>query len=374
MPSLLFNRVVGNVDHGVVNTGGEIPIAGRVVSAILSMLTIVTLSLLLTRRIAATSDWKKVPITRWLTFVVYVDSIVFIIAATILDRGFGLNSNYRICDASILLCLTCYLSTKAVIFLFLIEKVYIIQKVRTPRFKSPLYLFNFFGLLLPYCGIIVLNFVFRVAIFNDDGTCIIGMENISVMPLIIVDAGINLYLTLLFVIPLRKLYSYTVNTTSALRTITLRSFIGSCATLTSSVVNLTVLMLLKGEASWICLMLCNADVLFSVVVLHWVTSKDSSVRLTQGSSGATGTRNYNGSTLRSTTKAKFGDTISPRSAYGGRTVTTLISAVGPDPESDRDDSIELKRIRVQVEHTHTVEREDSTENIGDMGRTNNRSE
>lgn len=39
----------------------------------------------------------------------------------------------------------------------------------------------------------------------------------------------------------------------------LRTFIGSCATLTSSVVNLTVLMVLNGEPGWICLMCCNAD-------------------------------------------------------------------------------------------------------------------
>jgi hypothetical protein len=54
-----------------------------------------------------------------------------------------------------------------------------------------------------------------------------------------------------------------------------RSFVGSCATLTSSVANLTILMVLKGEPAWICLMCCNADVLFSVVVLHWVTAIDS---------------------------------------------------------------------------------------------------
>jgi hypothetical protein len=35
-------------------------------------------------------------------------------------------------------------------------------------------------------------------------------------------------------------------------------------------------MVLRGEAAWICLMCCNSDVLFSVLVLHWVTSKDSS--------------------------------------------------------------------------------------------------
>lgn len=117
------------------------------------------------------------------------------------------------------------------------------------------------------------NFVFRVAYFKD-GTCVIGLERKSVMPLIIMDAVLNFYLTLLFVMPLRKLYSYKNSPNSFLRTITLRSFVGSLATLTSSVVNLTVLLVLKGEAAWICLMCCNGDVLFSVLVLHWVTSKD----------------------------------------------------------------------------------------------------
>jgi len=98
------------------------------------------------------------------------------------------------------------------------------------------------------------------------------------LPLIIFDASINLYLTLLFVIPLRSLYSYQSNSKSKSRspvyTIALRSFVGSLGTLTSSVVNLTVLMVLRGEAAWICLMCCNADVLFSVLVLHWVTARD----------------------------------------------------------------------------------------------------
>jgi hypothetical protein len=127
---------------------------------------------------------------------------------------------------------------------------------------------------VPYCIIVAVNFVFRVAYFKEDGTCVIGLERKSVMPLIIIDAVLNFYLTLLFVIPLRKLYSYKNSPNSILRTVTLRSFVGSLATLTSSVVNLTVLMVLKGEAAWICLMCCNADVLFSVLVLHWVTSKD----------------------------------------------------------------------------------------------------
>lgn len=100
------------------------------------------------------------------------------------------------------------------------------------------------------------------------------------LPLIIFDAAVNLYLTLLFVIPLRSLYSYrnsspaSTKARTTLQTVALRSFAGSLGTLTSSVVNLTILMVLRGEPAWVCLMCCNADILFSVLVLHWVTGID----------------------------------------------------------------------------------------------------
>ncbi|KAK7718018.1 hypothetical protein SLS57_006165 [Botryosphaeria dothidea] len=55
-----------------------------------------------------------------------------------------------------------------------------------------------------------------------------------------------------------------------------RAFIGSCATLTSSITNLTLLMVLDGEPAWICFLSCNAEILFSVLTLHWVTSRDRS--------------------------------------------------------------------------------------------------
>lgn len=38
-------------------------------------------------------------------------------------------------------------------------------------------------------------------------------------------------------------------------------------------------MVLDGEPGWICLMCCNIDVLFSVLVLQWVTSKDNASTL-----------------------------------------------------------------------------------------------
>jgi len=102
------------------------------------------------------------------------------------------------------------------------------------------------------------------------------MKRVAMIPLLSFEIVVNVYLTLLFILPIRKLYSYRHNVNAALRAVALRTFIGSCATLTSSVVNITVLLVLEGEPGWICMMCCNADILFSVLVLHWVSSPDNS--------------------------------------------------------------------------------------------------
>lgn len=302
----------------------KIPTVGLVVSTILSLVTISTLATCLMRRIETTKDWSRIPLTRWLTLAIYIDSILFIFTTGILQHGFGLNSSAGVCSAAILLCLACYMSTKVLIYYFLVEKVFIIRRAKTSRLKSKLYCFNCFGMLMPYCVVVVLNFVWRRAYFNDNGTCIIGMQSKAMMPLIIFDSVVNLYLTMLFVIPLRSLYSYKNTPNSTLRTIALRSFVGSLGTLTSSVANLTILMVLHGEAAWICLMCCNADILFSVLVLHWVTSKDSA-------SGSSARRSNSAGQIASNRLERFG-----LSHKGQPTVTTHISAVRDMMGDDED--------------------------------------
>jgi hypothetical protein len=153
-----------------------------------------------------------------------------------------------------------------------------------------------------------MNFIWRISYIDEKGVCIIGMQKKAMMPLIVFEVIVNVclsnpttstshspssqvYLTLLFILPLRSmfppplhsptppnpqtdLHSYKNKANPKLNRMAFRSFIGSCATLTTSVANLSVLMVLKGEPGWICLMCCNADILFCVLVLHWVTSHD----------------------------------------------------------------------------------------------------
>lgn len=256
---------------------------------ILSLVTLTILAICITRRVEKVGKWHRLPITGWLIIIIYFDSFLFVFV-TAMFKDVGINESQGICEGAILLCLVCYMSTKIFIYTFLVEKAYIVRGSHKPRLNDKLYIFNAFGLIIPYVAIVILNFVWRIAYINKGGTCIIGMQKKAMLPLIVFDVVINVYLTALFIIPLRRLYSYQHNTNKALRIMALRTFVGSCATLTSSVVNLTILMILKGEPGWICLMCCNADILFSVLVLHWVTSFD---RTTTDSSYARDRENRN---------------------------------------------------------------------------------
>ncbi|KAG9233657.1 hypothetical protein BJ875DRAFT_37688 [Amylocarpus encephaloides] len=344
----------------------QIPVGGLVVSAILHFVTIVALVICLVRRLVLlrNSDWRRIPLVRWLIFVIYIDSLCFIIGTAVLTWGFGLNKSLSICRTAIYLCLACYLTTKMLIYYFLVEKVFIVRSVSSPRLKSKLYCFNCFGLLVPYAIIVTFNFIYRIAHLTPSGTCIIGMELKVLMPLIIFDAIINLYLTMLFVIPLRKLYSYKASPDSKLRTVALRSFIGSCCTLTSSIVNLTVLMVLRGEASWICLICCNADILFSVLMLHWVTSKDGTQsQIDPNSQRAAGkaSSSHKLSVLKMYGKGSInGDNNATWEGRGVGTTTSIRGGINKrDPDSHEFEK-QMGGISVNVRHSIVVERDNGS--------------
>lgn len=146
-----------------------------------------------------------------------------------------------------------------------------------------------------------------------------------------------------------------------------RSFVGSCATLVSSVVNLTVLMVLQGEPGWICLMCCNADILFSVIVLHWVTQVD---RLSGNSSNQSNAvhpgsvcdnKNPNASTAMTgrdnAAGGWAGNRISvsvPAKANTGTMTTEIRAAPAVERRSD-DDTFELRGIMVHTERIQEVQ-------------------
>ncbi|KAK6335709.1 hypothetical protein TWF730_003087 [Orbilia blumenaviensis] len=264
-----------------LSTCRSYPPAGKAISAALIMITIAVLSVCLTQRIIIITSWKKLTPVRWFILLVYIDSFLFVFSVGVISLGFGVNKTTGSCSAAIIMCIIFYETTK-LIYILLVEKVRLVKNAWLPRRKDKLYLFNSFGLLVPYMSVCFLTLAYRFSYFQN-GVCRIGMKKVALLPLITFDVVVNVYLTTLFLIPVIKISRGRAQEShQALRRMAVKTFFGSCATLTSSVANLTTLMLLKGEPGWVCLLLCNVDVLFSVVVLHAITNKDH-----QGSTGTT---------------------------------------------------------------------------------------
>ncbi|KZL64768.1 hypothetical protein CT0861_02017 [Colletotrichum tofieldiae] len=298
------------------------PLAGKVLSIIVAMISACLLASLFVMRWLSVKDWRILPWTMWreyfsetfkppwttltveVVILIYFFSFLFVFGTSILQFGFGADLNFHTCSAATLFCLGAYVTTKF-IYLFMVDRAHIIRQTRKSRLKSKLYLLNSFGMLGVFVLIVIMNFIFRITHF-EDGICIIGMEQPVLLPLISFDAAVNVYLTFLFLLPLLSLHSVKYNfwkpwtldwrnrriprapPNVRLRKLVIRTFIGSCCTLLSSVTNLTVLMALNGEVAWLCLLCCNTDIFFSALVINWITSpgQESTLRtLTRPSRG-----------------------------------------------------------------------------------------
>ncbi|RKK57905.1 hypothetical protein BFJ69_g17435 [Fusarium oxysporum] len=63
--------------------------------------------------------------------------------------------------------------------------------------------------------------------------------------------SLQVYLTLLFLVPL----------------------VGACATLVITTSNVAAGVVLNGEPGWLCLLTCRSDVLLNAIIIHWLSAK-----------------------------------------------------------------------------------------------------
>ncbi|KAI0130601.1 hypothetical protein F4814DRAFT_444743 [Daldinia grandis] len=276
------------------------PLAGTVITVILSFAAITILSCFITQRSLAVKAWSRLSLVTLLVFAIYVDSWAFTFGSSIVDYGIGVDSNLGVCSAAILLCLFFYVTTKVyckngtrsklerftiltflpgqLIYVFQVEKAFLIQGGTKRRVESRLYIFNVFGVLTIFAVICILTFVYRAAQMNK-GRCIVGIEKQALIPLIVLEIVANIYIMALLLNPLRNTHSvkgasHAPVNPPGLRPVAIRTFVGALFTTTSSIVNLIVLMVLNGEPGWIFLACCNGDILFSALIIQWVTSRD----------------------------------------------------------------------------------------------------
>ncbi|KAI8065901.1 hypothetical protein BC940DRAFT_303151 [Gongronella butleri] len=247
------------------------PESGEIASQIVSLLAI-TMTCALFGVKTYGMDYRQLSYVRWLVVMLYICSWSFTVAATMLS--FTNNGNPTSCLLSILVCDLFYCGTKFIIYLWLIERAYIVTDNRGLRRENWLYRINL-ALMTPYIAIFTLMLVYRNNIMASDGSCYIGLQPIANIPVLVYDTIFNLYMTILFVVPLIRVGKNANRhwKGSRLYDLTRRSLIASTVCLVASFANALSATIMDGkERGYLCLMCCTIDVAINVLTIHWVTT------------------------------------------------------------------------------------------------------
>ncbi|KAH7111750.1 hypothetical protein B0J11DRAFT_542917 [Dendryphion nanum] len=325
-----------------------VPAGARATSTTLSCLSLAIVSICIIRRTQNIKSWRTVSVPRCILIAIYFDSFLFVFVSAVL-KDVGTNTSRGVCQASILVCICFYFSSKILLYYFLVEKVHIVRRKRRTRLQDKLYIFNCFIMMVPYLAVIVVSFIWRIAYINPDGTCIIGIGREALIAVVAFDVIVNAYLTTLFIAPIRRLYSYKSNSRMRehLHTMAWRSCIGSCCTLLATIANGVAMMVLNGEPGWLCFVSCNADILFMVLVLHWISKRDHTQELS-----------YKYSKDDILPPNSKGLKLEPRKI--GTTLQTNCATAG----SDRWEELEPDKIRVTIDHEINIEADGRSERMG----------
>ncbi|KAF9956134.1 hypothetical protein BGZ72_002999 [Mortierella alpina] len=248
------------------------PDVGESVSLFISLTCISLMSMLFGRKTAGTK-LGTINYARGLVISLYLVSWAFSFMATMLVQTN--NFNVLSCTLSVYSCIVLYALSKIIIYLFLMEKVYVVTAVGSTRKDFKMYKVNLV-LMLPYLGILALMIIFRVSEVDDaTGQCFIGLLKPAALPLILYDIFLSCWLTALFIRPLMSSTSLLQGPSKGkLRDVARRTLLGCIIALVLSSANVFTLVYFDGhERGFICLASCTLDVTLNAITIHWVTSR-----------------------------------------------------------------------------------------------------
>ncbi|KAF9551786.1 hypothetical protein EC957_004109 [Mortierella hygrophila] len=248
-----------------------VPDVDETISLLVSLGCITVMSTLFGRKTAGTK-MTNINYARGLVIALYLISWMFSLMATQLVQ----TNDYNMvsCIISIYTCIVLYAGSKIIIYLFLMEKVYVVTAIGLTRSNFWLYRVNLM-LLSPYLIIVALMVIFRVHNINEDGQCHIGLLRPAALPLILYDMFISVWLTGLFIQPLISSKSMLQGPSKGrLRDVARRTMIGALMALVLSSANVFTVVYFEGnERGLLCLSCCTADVTLNAITIHWVTSR-----------------------------------------------------------------------------------------------------
>lgn len=263
-----------------------------IVSAVVHLLGVSVVSHLISRRVlvdGSQSSLRRASWPRLCVLIVFIDSYLFLFTTGVLILGIGMATSAAACSLGIYLCIVFYGTSKVFIYLFLIERVYVVWRPTptTPRSRSKVYVVCM-ALLTLFLGVAGVMFYGNISSIQD-GTCYIGLKFVASTPLLAYDLFITLLLTTLFLWPLlrRRFRNNTI------KRLAIRTLISSFIALATSCVNILILIMMHGrQLGWVCLGSCSADVVVNALALFWVTDAASERSAAGPRSGATATLDH----------------------------------------------------------------------------------
>ncbi|KAG9027060.1 hypothetical protein FRB95_008161 [Tulasnella sp. JGI-2019a] len=266
-------------DHPNQGPGMVYPNHGfQLLSAAVTLVGLTVLTYCFARRSDYEGIWtfkgiRDLPWARLCVILIFFDSWAFIFCAGLLIHGAGLSTDVLHCSLAIFSCILLYAVSKLLIYMFLIEKVYIVwvpygSGKATARLKTPVFVVCM-CMLAPLFLIIGILIWGRIAVLRShDQVCIIGLKQAASLALLCYDLFMTVALTVLFVWPL-----FAGKVGARVRKVASRTLVASLVALTTSCINITVLTLLHGkELGWVCLSSCGSDVTINAIAIYWVTA------------------------------------------------------------------------------------------------------
>ncbi|PVI05975.1 hypothetical protein DM02DRAFT_583575 [Periconia macrospinosa] len=280
---------------------------GRVVYGIISMICLCGLAFALGLRVKQFERKRKLKFAWILSQIQTVLALALVISGAILVYGLNLTT-YKQCRASITVCLFLYFSSKILLYIFYLERVHI---ARLPdvskRTQDKIWIagmiiaVGFFGGMALWCLATP-----HAKISLKDGHCLIGSDMIPSYITFSFDIIINIGLTFVFcwlIMPILKNQERGVDycgseesqpsprkravvrrmlgrgrtetddrLAQSIKKMLKRNIIGSALTFVAGSINLIIYFVdATSQIAYVCYTLCVVDVVFGVLVVHWLT-------------------------------------------------------------------------------------------------------
>ncbi|KAI8147955.1 hypothetical protein BJV82DRAFT_594056 [Fennellomyces sp. T-0311] len=250
----------------------------EIISEINSVGCITAISLIFGRKIAGIEG--PVYYVRALLLAMYALTWAFdLISCMLVSTN---NGNYISCILGFFNCILTYTFAKIMLYLYFIEKIYIISVPKAVRMRSPVYWVGL-GLLTPYIALIILMILNRVTEIAEESPyhCTFGFKLPGSIPTLCYDFFITMLCAAIFV----KFYAFpnvaqqTTQQAGSLRLMAKRNIVASVVACLTATANYVIMIVFRGEErGLLALSVSTLDITIVSCVIHWVTSHSTELQ------------------------------------------------------------------------------------------------